>query len=203
MPISRSSIRNKSSINQPFRNLQSIPKESGLSWSTASRSLKTANFSRASTPASPSARRSTEATKRHKSLLCDLFRVRATHGRRMNVKESDHADRSSTNTRYPASLDGSHRDKFRSQSGLDAAVTNFKRVLVNADRQALKNNREKIDLRDQDLSNSIGLVDYFNDDFVVKLLNYIHGALATGGKVILGNFHPRNPDKALMDHVFD
>ena len=30
------------------------------------------------------------------------------------------------------------------KSGLDAAVTNFKRVLVNADRQALKNNREKI-----------------------------------------------------------
>ena len=89
------------------------------------------------------------------------------------------------------------------KSGLDAAVTNFKRVLVNADRQALKNNREKIDLRDQDLIYSIGLIDYFNDDFVVKLLNYIHGALATGGKVILGNFHPRNPDKALMDHVFD
>jgi len=74
------------------------------------------------------------------------------------------------------------------KSGLDAAVTNFKRVLVNADRQALKNNREKIDLRDQDLSNSIGLIDYFNDDFVVKLLNYIHRALATGGKVILAIF---------------
>jgi len=75
--------------------------------------------------------------------------------------------------------------------------------LLNANLVYILTGREKIDLRDQDLIYSIGLIDYFNDDFVVKLLNYIHGALATGGKVILGNFHPRNPDKALMDHVFD
>jgi SAM-dependent methyltransferase len=75
--------------------------------------------------------------------------------------------------------------------------------LLNANLVYILTGREKIDLRDQDLIYSIGLIDYFNDDFVVKLLNYIHGALATGGKVILGNFHPRNPDKVLMDHVFD
>ena len=27
--------------------------------------------------------------------------------------------------------------------------------------------------------------------------------LRPGGKVILGNFHPRNPTKAMMDHVLD
>ena len=75
--------------------------------------------------------------------------------------------------------------------------------LVNANLIYILTGREKIELRDQDLIYSIGLIDYFNDDFVVKLLNYIHGALGPGGKVILGNFHPRNPDKALMDHVFD
>jgi extracellular factor (EF) 3-hydroxypalmitic acid methyl ester biosynthesis protein len=75
--------------------------------------------------------------------------------------------------------------------------------LLNANLVYILTGREKIDLRDQDLIYSIGLIDYFSDDFVVKLLNFIHGALAPGGKVILGNFHPRNPDKTLMDHVFD
>jgi len=50
---------------------------------------------------------------------------------------------------------------------------------------------------------SIGLIDYFNDRFVVNLLNFIHGCLAPGGQVILGNFHPSNPARALMDEVLD
>lgn len=75
--------------------------------------------------------------------------------------------------------------------------------LINANLVYVLTGREKIDLRDQDLIYSIGLIDYFSDDFVIKLLNYIHNALTPGGKVILGNFHPRNPDKAMMDHVFD
>lgn len=63
--------------------------------------------------------------------------------------------------------------------------------------------KQKLDLPPQDLIYSIGLIDYFNDDFVVRLLDYVHGILAPGGKVILGNFHPRNPTKAIMDHVLD
>ena len=81
-----------------------------------------ANFNQACTPVAPSALRSTKATKKHKSLLCDLFRVPATHGRRTNAE----------------------RNKI-----MQTAIQ------------------------------------------------------PTLGKVILGNFHPRNPDKALMDHVFD
>ncbi|MFH1469488.1 MAG: cyclic nucleotide-binding domain-containing protein [Pseudomonadota bacterium] len=55
----------------------------------------------------------------------------------------------------------------------------------------------------QDLIYSIGLIDYFPDTLVVKLLNFIHDQLAAGGRVILGNFHPDNPTRAMMDHVLD
>ena len=75
--------------------------------------------------------------------------------------------------------------------------------LVNANLIHVTRGREVINLSQQDLIYSIGLIDYFSDKFVISLLNYIHNALRPGGKVILGNFHPRNPDKALMDHVFD
>ncbi len=63
--------------------------------------------------------------------------------------------------------------------------------------------RAEIDVRDQDLVYSIGLIDYFNDDLVIKLMSYAHSILRPGGELILGNFHPKNPDKAFMDHVVD
>jgi extracellular factor (EF) 3-hydroxypalmitic acid methyl ester biosynthesis protein len=63
--------------------------------------------------------------------------------------------------------------------------------------------RQKLNLREQDLVYSIGLIDYFSDKFVIALLNYAHSLLRPGGKVVLGNFHPGNPDKVLMDHVLD
>ena len=67
----------------------------------------------------------------------------------------------------------------------------------------LATGRSKLELAPQDLVYSIGLIDYFQDRFVVALLDWIHDRLAPGGKVVLGNFHPQNPDKALMDHVLD
>lgn len=63
--------------------------------------------------------------------------------------------------------------------------------------------RARLDLEPQDLVYSIGLVDYFRDDLVIKLLDYAHSLLRPGGRVILGNFHPDNPTKALMDHVLE
>ncbi len=63
--------------------------------------------------------------------------------------------------------------------------------------------RGSLELPPQDLIYSIGLVDYFPDSLVVKLLDWIHGLLAPGGLVILGNFHPANPSKAMMDHVLE
>lgn len=63
------------------------------------------------------------------------------------------------------------------------------------------NGRQDLGIESQDLIYSIGLIDYFSDNFVIRLLDYIHSKLRPGGRVILGNFHPRNPTRALMDHV--
>lgn len=63
--------------------------------------------------------------------------------------------------------------------------------------------RRALSLAPQDLIYSIGLIDYFDDELVIKLLDKIHALLRPGGRVIVGNFHPRNPTKALMDHVLD
>ena len=67
----------------------------------------------------------------------------------------------------------------------------------------LATGRQKLDIPEQDLVYSIGLIDYFNDKFVIALMNYVYDLLAPGGRIILGNFHPRNTTRALMDHVLD
>ncbi len=61
--------------------------------------------------------------------------------------------------------------------------------------------RRELPVTDQDLVYSIGLIDYFPDRFVVSLMNLAHRMLRPGGRLILGNFHPNNGSKALMDHV--
>ena len=63
--------------------------------------------------------------------------------------------------------------------------------------------RQETDIRQQDLIYSVGLIDYFNDRLTTKIIDLIYDLLAPGGRVILGNFHPRNPMKAIMDHVLD
>lgn len=75
--------------------------------------------------------------------------------------------------------------------------------LVNANLVYLATGRAKLDIPPQDLAYSIGLIDYFNDSFVIQLLNFIFDRLRPGGRVILGNFHPDNPTKAMMDYVLD
>ena len=67
----------------------------------------------------------------------------------------------------------------------------------------LASGRRSIDLPAQDLVYSIGLIDYFGDKFVVRLLDYVHSMLKPGGRAIFGNFHVDNPSKALMDYVMD
>lgn len=67
----------------------------------------------------------------------------------------------------------------------------------------LTTGRQELDLTPQDLIYSLAAIDYLNDQFVVKLLDWIHAHLAPNGRVLLGNFHPSNPDKAFMDHVLD
>jgi SAM-dependent methyltransferase len=67
----------------------------------------------------------------------------------------------------------------------------------------LVSGRSTFQMPQQDLIYSIGLIDYLRDALVVRLLNFAHAHLAPGGRVIVGNFHPRNPSKAFMDHVLD
>lgn len=76
--------------------------------------------------------------------------------------------------------------------------------LVEGNLVYLATGRHKLaDLAPQDLIYSIGLIDYFNDKWVVKLIDYVHSLLRPGGKMILGNFHTKNVDKAFMDYVLD
>jgi hypothetical protein len=75
--------------------------------------------------------------------------------------------------------------------------------LIHGNLVYLATGRQSLALNNQDLVYSIGLIDYFNDKFVVALLDYIYGLVAPGGKVILGNFHKSNPCKAFSDHVLD
>ncbi|MBV8755934.1 MAG: class I SAM-dependent methyltransferase [Deltaproteobacteria bacterium] len=75
--------------------------------------------------------------------------------------------------------------------------------LVNANLIHVALGRRPLELEPQDLVYSIGLIDYFPDRIVVKLLDRLYDVLRPGGRVILGNFHPRNPTRAIMDHVLD
>jgi extracellular factor (EF) 3-hydroxypalmitic acid methyl ester biosynthesis protein len=75
--------------------------------------------------------------------------------------------------------------------------------LENANLAYLVTGRQRMELQPLDLAYSIGLIDYFNDEFVVRLLDFVHDQLRPGGRVILGNFHPRNSSKAFMDYVLD
>ncbi len=53
---------------------------------------------------------------------------------------------------------------------------------------------------EQDLIYSIGLIDYFEDKAVIRMLDQVHDKLAPGGRVVLGNFHQDNKWKVFMDH---
>jgi len=50
---------------------------------------------------------------------------------------------------------------------------------------------------------SIGLLDYVEDEFALRLLNWLSGHLVPGGTAILVNFEASNPDRPLMDHILD
>ena len=63
--------------------------------------------------------------------------------------------------------------------------------------------QESIPIEPQDLVYSVGLIDYFDDDHVIALIDWIHSALKPGCRVLLGNLHPSNPTRAFADHVLD
>lgn len=63
--------------------------------------------------------------------------------------------------------------------------------------------RSQTHIEDQDRVYSIGLIDYFHDALVVKLMDLAHDMLRPGGRVILGNFHRRNPAREFSNHVLE
>lgn len=63
--------------------------------------------------------------------------------------------------------------------------------------------RQSLALEPQDLVYSIGLIDYFEDKQVQRLMSYAHGLLRPGAELILGNFHPSNENRELMDYVLE
>jgi|SRR5581483_3965055 len=67
----------------------------------------------------------------------------------------------------------------------------------------LATGRQELHLAPQDLIYSMSLVDHLSDEMATTLINWIYDRLRPGGRVILGNFHPRNPSRGLMDHVLD
>jgi len=67
----------------------------------------------------------------------------------------------------------------------------------------LSRGRGKTTLEAQHLIYSIGLIDYLQDEHIVRLLDWIYDQLLPGGTVILGNFDAANPDKAFMDHILE
>ncbi len=89
-------------------------------------------------------------------------------------------------------------DDLRSRRKLTNQIT-----LVNENLIALFLGRTRVNVEPQDLIYSIGLIDYLNDKLVGKLLQFVFANLAPGGRVILGNFHPKNPAKEFMDYVLE
>ena len=75
--------------------------------------------------------------------------------------------------------------------------------LVNANLIFLAIGRKKIELNPQDLIYNVGLIDYFSDKYAIRLINYAYQLLRPGGKLILGNFHPKNQTKAFMGYVLE
>jgi extracellular factor (EF) 3-hydroxypalmitic acid methyl ester biosynthesis protein len=49
----------------------------------------------------------------------------------------------------------------------------------------------------------LGVIDYFHDELVVRLLNLIHEKLVDGGIMLLGNFRPDHPNANFFVHALD
>jgi SAM-dependent methyltransferase len=58
-------------------------------------------------------------------------------------------------------------------------------------------------LNDLDLAYSVGLFDYLDDRPAVALIDRIYDTLWPGGEIIVGNFHPNNQSRGMMEAILD
>lgn len=73
--------------------------------------------------------------------------------------------------------------------------------LVRANIAFLSIGKGTLDIPPQDLVYSIGLIDYFKDSLVVKLLNFMYDVVMPGGRVIIGNVHTSNVNRPILDYT--
>jgi predicted acylesterase/phospholipase RssA len=59
--------------------------------------------------------------------------------------------------------------------------------------------KKEIELGEQDLIYSLGLFDYLEDKVAGILISRLYDELKPGGMLLVGNFHPRNPLRVLME----
>jgi len=59
--------------------------------------------------------------------------------------------------------------------------------------------KNKLIFKEQDIIYSMGLFDYLEDNIASKLISYLYNFLKPGGVLLIGNFHPNNPLRALME----
>ncbi|MCA9659081.1 MAG: hypothetical protein KC486_12110 [Myxococcales bacterium] len=85
----------------------------------------------------------------------------------------------------------------RARSEAEGCADALQAMPVNLARAALGRSDDR--LADQDLIYSAGLIDYFKDNLLVRLLDWIYDGLRPGGRTVLGNFHPDNPTRRMME----
>jgi extracellular factor (EF) 3-hydroxypalmitic acid methyl ester biosynthesis protein len=85
---------------------------------------------------------------------------------------------------------------WRDENGWTSQISLVQETILN-----LITGRSKVQIAPQDVVYSMGLIDYFQEKHVIKLLDFIHSILKPNGTVILGNFHSRNIYKEYLDEV--
>jgi SAM-dependent methyltransferase len=85
---------------------------------------------------------------------------------------------------------------WRDENNWSSSITLVQETILN-----LMTRRSKIQIEPQDVVYSMGLIDYFQEKHVIKLLDFIHSILKPNGIVILGNFHSKNIYKEYLDEV--
>ncbi len=63
--------------------------------------------------------------------------------------------------------------------------------------------RKKVSLDLQDIIYSLGLFDYLEERVAVMLIKNLYAFLKPGGTLLVGNFHPRNPLRVLMEGALE